>query len=73
MIKLLTTTRIISFIIMVFTSIPLFVHYIKATTPARELIMDLHVIFGAIFILTAIPSMVISKIKNKGNTKHETR
>jgi len=72
MIKILAIARIISFIITVLTSIPLIVHYIQDTTPTRELVVDLHVIFGTIFILTAIPGMIINKIQEKkDNTKRK--
>lgn len=64
MIKILNISRMISFVITALTSIPLAITYFQSIDPKNELVVHLHVIFGIIFIVTAIPSMIIRKRQN---------
>lgn len=64
MIKILNISRMISFVITALTSIPLAITYFQSIDPKHELVVHLHVIFGIIFIVTAIPSMIIRKKQN---------
>jgi cytochrome b561 len=52
-----------SFIIVVLTSIPLFIKYILGSSPSSRLIVDLHVWAGIIFIVVAIIRMIVLKCK----------
>lgn len=61
MIKILNIIKIASFVVLVLTSIPMIVCYFLNTTPHIIFIVDIHVISGVLFIITAIPSMIISK------------
>ncbi len=60
--KTLDSIRTTTFIILLLTSIPLFVNYILGQGPSRELIIHLHVWFGLIFLILAIISM---RLRNK--------
>lgn len=60
--KTLDSIRTTTFIILLLTSIPLFVNYILGQEPSRELIIHLHVWFGLIFLILAIISM---RLRNK--------
>ena len=54
---------IISFAVVVITSIPLFVTYLKGTSPKYPFITDLHVWFGVIFIIFALLRLVRTKLR----------
>jgi len=59
-IKILTR---LSFVIVVLTSIPLFVKYILGSSTSSKLIVDLHVWFGIVFIMLALVRMILFKCK----------
>ncbi len=56
--RIFRAVSISTFVVTVLTSIPLFVNYIKGTSPQIDLIVDLHVWFGAVFILSAAVRMI---------------
>ena len=62
--KVLNILRTVSFIATLLTTIPLFINYLSGTSPARQLIVHLHVWFGLAFFIFAIVSMILMK-KNK--------
>ena len=57
-IKIISSLRMITFIVTLITTIPLFVNYIIGSEPTQELIVHLHVWFGLVFFITAIISMI---------------
>lgn len=59
--KILNISRIISFAMLLLSSIPLVVKHFQNQEPDHALITHLHVIFGLLFILTAIPSMILRR------------
>ncbi len=61
--KILDFILKISFIILLFTSIPLFVNYILGQEPSKQLIVHLHVWVGLLFLILAIISMKLQKNK----------
>jgi len=63
--RALNILRIVSFAITVLTSVPLIVHYITNQEPQHEFVTRLHVLFGVIFIITAIPSMIMQRKAQK--------
>ncbi len=65
--KALTLLRTTTFIVLILTSIPLFVNYLRGITPEHLLITHLHVWFGLAFIVFAIIGMMMQKkeAKNK--------
>lgn len=57
--KVLRILRVISFIIMALTSVPLVVNYFLQQEIKYEFVVHLHVLFGALFLITAIPTMIM--------------
>jgi hypothetical protein len=64
--KFIEKARIVSFVITLLTTIPLFFNYLKDIEPKNELIVHLHVWFGLFFFIFAITSMILNK-KQKAN------
>jgi len=60
--KFLNLVRISSFVLVLLTSIPLFVSYLRGAEPQWQLIVDLHVWLGVVFFVSA----GIGMIRNKG-------
>ena len=60
-IKIISSLRMITFIVTLITTIPLFVNYIIGSEPTHELIVHLHVWFGLVFFITAIINMMLKK------------
>jgi len=52
--KLFKILCIISFVLLVITSIPLFIKYLTGSSAGSKLIIDLHVWFGVAFIIFAL-------------------
>ncbi|MDZ7737987.1 MAG: hypothetical protein U5K32_02745 [Bacteroidales bacterium] len=50
---------------MTITSIPLVIAYLADRSPHFELIVHFHVIFGLLFIITAIPLMIMKRKQEK--------
>lgn len=61
MMRLLNIGRTVTFLVMVLSSIPMFVNFLTGREPERQLIVNLHVWFGLAFIIFAVISMVIQK------------
>ena len=59
--KILLWTTILSFIMVVLTTIPLLVNYLKGTDPKFPIFVHLHVWFGAIFLIVVIIRMIMNK------------
>lgn len=59
--KVVSLIKMISFVVTILTSIPLFVSYLTSQAPRFQIITDLHVWFGAIFIVFAVTNMVMNK------------
>jgi hypothetical protein len=62
--KMLDIVRTICFVLVLLTSIPLFINYLKGVEPQFAIVTHLHVWLGVIFFVVAIISMVKKK---KGN------
>ena len=65
--KILSMVRMLSFIVTLLTTIPLFIVYLKGVEPAHELIVHLHVWFGLAFFIAALSGMIIQQINKKQN------
>jgi F0F1-type ATP synthase assembly protein I len=63
--KILNALRMVTFIVTLGTTIPLFVNYLAGTAPKHAMITHLHVWFGLAFFIIAIISMLLMK-KNSG-------
>jgi len=61
--KIIKIITFLSFIIVILTSIPLFIKYILGNSAGSRLIVDLHVWFGIIFIISALIRMIFFKSK----------
>jgi len=61
--KLISSVRMITFIVTLLTTIPLFITYILGSEPTHQLIVHLHVWFGLVFFITAIVNMIIKRRK----------
>jgi cytochrome b561 len=61
--KLFKILMRVSFIILVLTSIPLFIKYLTGASPGSKFIIGLHVWVGIFFIVIAIVRMIIFKCK----------
>ncbi|MBA7521022.1 hypothetical protein ES705_13122 [subsurface metagenome] len=61
MMKFLNILRISVFTIMILTSLPLVIHHFRGSNPEHDVITHLHVLFGLLFIVIAIISMVLNK------------
>jgi hypothetical protein len=59
--KVIEKIRIITFVITLLTTIPLFVNYLRNIEPTNELIIHLHVWFGTLFFVSAVINMIINK------------
>ena len=59
--KILLWTTILSFIMVVLTTIPLFVNYLKGTEPKFPIFVHLHVWFGAVLVVVVIIRMVMNR------------
>jgi hypothetical protein len=57
----LTIARMITFIVTLLTTIPLFIKYVSDQPPQNMLITHLHVWFGLAFFVLAIISMIKQK------------
>jgi hypothetical protein len=64
--KVLNILRVSGFVITALTSVPLMINYFANRQPEHELVIHLHVLFGAIFIITAIPAMIFHRKELKG-------
>jgi cytochrome b561 len=56
---------ILSFVVIVITSIPLLVSYFKGISPKYSFIIDLHVWAGIVFIIIAILRIAKTKIRKQ--------
>ncbi len=63
--RILNPIRMLSFVVMVLTSVPLVIHYIQGTSAEHELVVHLHVLSGILFVITAIPTMIMSRQKKR--------
>ncbi len=63
--KYISMGRMITFIVTVLTSIPLFVSHIKGVNPQFPIFTDLHTWFGLAFVILAVISMSIQRKMNK--------
>ncbi len=61
--KILDHIRTTTFIILLLTSIPLFINYILGRESSKELIIHLHVWIGLLFLILAIISMRLRRKK----------
>ncbi len=59
--KVLNVLRMVTFIVTLLTSVPLFVNHIKDIDPKYALVTELHVWFGLAFFIVAIISMILNK------------
>ena len=66
MVKWINIFRFLSLIVLILTSIPLYVSYFSGTEPKFSIVTKLHVGFGILFTISAFSSMIINK-KMKGN------
>ncbi len=65
--KLLTIIRMVSFVMMTATSVPLIIHYFQGSTVPFPWVTSLHVYFGILFVLVAVPGMIMMR-RNKSET-----
>ncbi|MBN2396072.1 MAG: hypothetical protein JXC36_06390 [Candidatus Atribacteria bacterium] len=64
--KIINIGRIVTFIITLLSTIPLFINYLIGTAPKNQIIVHIHVWFGLGFFVFAIISMVLQRqIKKK--------
>lgn len=63
--KIFTPLRFTAFIIVVLTSIPLFIRYMLNEQPKHQFMIHLHIWAGAAFIVFALSSMIIEKSDKK--------
>ena len=63
--KILLWSTIITFGVIIFTTIPLFVNYLKGTEPRFPIFVHLHVWFGAIFMIVVLIRIFMNKDKLK--------
>jgi len=59
--KILLWTTILSFIMIVLTTIPLLVNYLKGIDPKFPIFVHLHVWFGIVFVVVVIIRMIINR------------
>jgi len=59
--KILLWTTILSFIMVVLTTIPLLVNYLKGTEPKFPIFVHLHVWFGAILLMVVIIRIIMNR------------
>jgi len=59
--KIVSSVRMLTFIVTLLTTIPLFITYLLGSEPTQQLIVHLHVWFGLVFFITAIINMVIKR------------
>jgi hypothetical protein len=59
--KILLLTSIITLGITTLTSIPLIINYINGTDAQFTLIVDFHVWFGAIFIISTLSRIILNR------------
>ena len=59
--KILLWAIIPSFIVVVLTTIPLFVNYLKGTEPKFPIFVHLHIWFGVIFVVVVIIRMIMNR------------
>ena len=59
--KILLWTTILSFIVVVLTTIPLLVNYLKGTEPKFPIFVHLHVWFGAILLIVVMIRMIMNR------------
>ncbi len=67
--KIIGIICIVSFAITALTSVPLFINYLNGITPSKRLMIDLHVWFGALFIVIGSIRMIKNKAFIKGGDK----
>ena len=59
--KILLWTTVLSFIMIVLTTIPLFVSYLKGTEPKLSIFVHLHVWFGVMLVVVVIIRMIMNR------------
>jgi len=59
--KILLWTTVLSFIMIVLTTIPLFVSYLKGTEPKFSIFVHLHVWFGVMLVVVVIIRMIMNR------------
>lgn len=59
--KFISISRMVTFIVTLLTTIPLFINYLMGSEPTHALIVHLHVWFGLAFFVFAILSMRMQK------------
>lgn len=61
--KIVSSVRMLTFIVTLLTTIPLFITYLLGSEPTHQLIVHLHIWFGLVFFITAIVNMIMKKKK----------
>ncbi len=61
--KFVSSVRMLTFIVTLLTTIPLFITYLLGSEPTHQLIVHLHIWFGLVFFITAIVNMIMKKKK----------
>lgn len=61
--KIVSSVRMLTFIVTLLTTIPLFITYLLGSEPTHQLIVHLHVWFGLVFFITAIMNIIMKKKK----------
>ncbi|MEA3318182.1 MAG: hypothetical protein U9R54_09515 [Bacteroidota bacterium] len=70
MIKIFNITRLIVMAILFLTSIPLLRHYFVGGSLKFEIVNDLHVFSGMLFIVIAIVNIIITKKMKRESNKN---
>lgn len=65
--KIISTLKLVGFIGIILTSIPLFILYILDIEPNHRLMIHLHVWLGLLFIIFAVTNMIMNKRQAKQN------
>ena len=68
MLRFLNIGRMITFLVTLLTTIPLFINFLSGQDPDRQLIVNLHVWFGLAFFVFAIVSLVLQKKSRKNSS-----
>ena len=61
MVKFMNTLRIITFLILLLSSVPMLKHHFAGNKPEHDLLIHLHVLFGLIFIIVTVINMIMNR------------
>lgn len=61
MFKFVTIGRVVSLLVTLLSTIPLFIHYLMHTAPKNQMIVHIHVWVGCLFFIFALVSMIMQK------------